>query len=108
MTMYARTLTTILDIRKKYDRKAHGKSYEKGNLLWSHNAAVPKGKSKKFHKPWKEPFRVVKKMSDVTYCVQLFSNHRKRVVDFNRLKFFKEKVLDEFPKNSGPEPASKD
>ena len=92
-----------------YDRKAHGKSYEKGDLVWLHNAAVPKGKSKKFHKPWEGPFRVVKKISDVTYRVQLLSNNRKRVVvHFDRLKFFKGKVSDEFPNNSRPEPASKD
>ena len=52
---------------------------KKGDLVWLHNAAVPKGKSKKFHKPWEGPFRVVKKISDVTYRVQLLSNHRKRV-----------------------------
>ena len=51
---------------------------------------------------------MVKKMSDVTYLVQLFSNHRKRVVHFDRLKIFKGKVSDEFPNNSGHEPASKD
>ena len=76
--------------------------------MWLHNTAVPKGKSKKFHKPWEGPFRVVKKMSDVTYRVQLFSSYRKRVVHFDQLKFFKGKVSDEFPNNSGPEPASKD
>ena len=66
MTVYARTLITIFDVRKKYDQKAHGKAYEKRNLVWLHNAAVPKGKLKKFHKPWEGPFRVVKKMTDVT------------------------------------------
>ena len=77
--------------------------------MWLHNAAVPKGKSKKFYKPWEGPFRVVKKISDVTYRVQLLSNHRKRVVvHFDQLKFFKGKVSDEFPNNSRPEPASKD
>ena len=92
MTVYARALSTILDVRKKYDQKAHGKAYKKRNLVWLHNAAVPKGKSKKFHKPWEGPFRVVKKMTDVTYLVQLFSNHRKRVVHFDRLKIFKGKL----------------
>ena len=52
---------------------------------------------------------MVKRISDVTYCVQLLSNHRKCVVVyFDRLKFFKGKVSDEFSNNSGPEPASKD
>ena len=96
MTVYARTLTTILDVGKKYDRKAHGKSYEKGIVVWLHNAAVLKGKSKKLHKPWEGPFRVVKKMSDVTYRVQLFSNHRSVLYISINSSFSKEKYQMNF------------
>ena len=77
--------------------------------MWLYNAAVTKGKSKKFYKPWAGPFRVVKKISEVTYRIQLLSSHRKHViVHFDRLKLFKGKIQDEFPNNSGSEPVSKE
>ena len=91
-----------------YDQKAHGKSYEKGDLVWLYNAVVTKRKSR-FHKPWTGPFRVVKKISEVIYQIQLLSNHRKHVVvHFDRLKLFKGKIQDKFPNNSGSEPVSKE
>ena len=69
-----------------YDKRAHGQPYKKGNMVWLHNTAVAKGKSKKFHKPWVGPYRVVKQISDVTYRIQLASNPRKRmVVHFDHL-----------------------
>jgi len=52
-----------------YDKKAHGQVYKKDDLVWLHNAAVTKGKSKKFHRIWVGPYRVVKSISDVTYCI---------------------------------------
>ena len=73
-----------------YDVKAHGHPYKKGDMVWLHNAAVAKGKSRKFHKPWAGPYRVVKQISEATYHIQLVSNLRKRVVvHFDRLKPFK-------------------
>ena len=51
---------------------------------------------------------MVKKISEVTYRIQLLSNHRKRVVHFDRLKLFKGKIQDEFPNNSGSKPVSKE
>ena len=76
--------------KELYDKKAHGQPYKKGDLVWLHNAAVTKGKFKKFHKPWVGPYRVVKQICDVTYRIQLVSNPRKRVVvHFDQLKPFK-------------------
>ena len=46
----------------------------------------PRGK---LHKPWSAPFRVLKKLSDVTYQIQNVKRHRNRiVVHFDRLKQF--------------------
>ena len=50
-----------------YDTKAHGHPYRKGDMVWLHNVAVARGKSRKFHKPWAGPYRVVKQISVATY-----------------------------------------
>ena len=74
-----------------YDRKVHGRPLEVKELVWLHCPAVPKGKSKKLHTPWKGPFQVVSKlsdiMSDITHRIQDIQKHRRRlVVHFNHLK----------------------
>jgi len=79
--------------KELYDQKAHGKPHNKGDRVWLYNAATPKGKTKKFHKPWSGPYTIVKRLSDATYRIQLLSNPRKRVVvHFDRLKQFKGRI----------------
>ena len=43
-----------------YDRSVHGPQYDVGDEVWLHCSAVPKGRCKKFHRPWQGPFTVVK------------------------------------------------
>ncbi len=72
-----------------YDRKAHGSSYNKGDIVWLFNATAPRGQHKKFHRPWSGPYTVVKQLSDCTYRIQHTQNRSKRsVVHFDRLKQF--------------------
>ena len=56
--------------KELYDRLVHGKPFEPGNLVWLHCPAVPRGQSRKLHRPWTSPFRVVRKLSDATYRIQ--------------------------------------
>ena len=53
--------------RLYYDTKVHGKAYKKGDCVWLHCPAVPKGYSRKLHRPWQGPFVVVKVISDAVY-----------------------------------------
>ena len=70
-----------------YNKKMHGEPYEVGALVWLLNPQIPRGKSKKLHRWWTGPFKVVKKLSEVTYRIQHVSNRAKRlVVHFDRLK----------------------
>lgn len=58
-------------------------------MVWLFSAAVPKGRSRKFHKPCSGPYVVVKQISDVTYCIQSVNSRCKRmVVHFDCLKPF--------------------
>ncbi len=73
--------------KELYDRKAHGDPFEPGDLVWLHSPAVPRGQSKKLHRPWTGPFRIVRKLSDAVYRVQNTQARRQRmVVHFDRLK----------------------
>ncbi len=70
-----------------YDQRAHGKPFMIGNLVWLHCPSVPRGKSKKLHRPWSGPFRIVSQLSEVTYRIQHTRARRQRiVVHFDCLK----------------------
>ena len=77
-----------LDRQKElYDRKVHGKLFEAGDLVWLFSPVVPRGCPKKLHRPWTGPFKVVSRLSDVTYRIENVQLRRNRlVVHFNRLK----------------------
>ena len=73
--------------KANYDRFTWENTFENGSLVWLHCPAVPRGKSPKFHRPWQGPFKIVKKIGSVVYCIQHVQNPRKRVVvHANRLK----------------------
>ena len=73
--------------KELYDRRVHGKPFEPGDLVWLHCPAVPQGQSRKLHRPWTGPFRVVRKLSDATYSIQTARAQWQRlVVHFDRLK----------------------
>ncbi|KAL5510338.1 hypothetical protein EMCRGX_G005867 [Ephydatia muelleri] len=70
-----------------YDRGVRGSPYGVGDLVLLHSPAVPRGKSRKLHKPWQGPYRVVKAISPSVYRIVDCARLRcKRVVHFNRLK----------------------
>lgn len=73
-----------------YDKRVHGKPYSDGDTVWLFNPIVEKGQSKKFHHPWKGPYRVLKKISDCDYLIESTTGkHTETIVHFNRLKLCK-------------------
>ena len=52
--------------KELYDCRRHGESFQNGNFVL-HSSVVPQGRSKKMHCPWNGPYRVLKKLSEVTY-----------------------------------------
>ena len=75
--------------KELYDRKIHGEPFQEKSLVWLHSPVVKPGSSKKFRLPWSGPYRVVKKLSDVTYRIQDLRNKKTRkVVHFDRLKSY--------------------
>ena len=82
-----------------YDRRVAGPSYACGDRVWLHSPAVPKGRSKKLHRPWQGPFTVTKVLSDVIFRIKKDTPPRKNlVVHYNRMKPYK------LPTNCQPDP----
>ena len=76
--------------KEVYDRKIEGEPYHVGDQVWLYSPAVPRGHSRKFHKPWMGPFKIVKVMNEMVYRIQYVNQPRKLiVVHFNRLKPYK-------------------
>ncbi len=69
-----------------YDAKVHGKPFSAGDLVWLFNPAVPRGQARKFHRPWVGPYKVLDRVSKVTYRIQHTYTRRKTVVHFDRLE----------------------
>ena len=73
--------------KRLYDQRVHGELYEVGDHVWLHTTVLARNNTKKLHHPWTGPYRIVKRLTDSTYRIQLSSNPRKRlVVHFDRLK----------------------
>lgn len=72
---------------ESYNRRTHGEPYKENDLVWLHNPAIPQGESIKLHHPWTEPYKVLKKISDVDYRIkEVYGKKPAVVVHFNRLK----------------------
>ena len=66
-----------------YDRKVHGKPFSIGDIVWLFSLAVPRGRCKKFHHPWKGPFIVVESS---THKIKDRNGGKFQIVHFDRLK----------------------
>jgi len=70
-----------------YDKKVHGKPYQKGDHVWLHSPMGKREPSKKLYHPWSGPYRVVKKLSEANYRIEQLQGRRNRkIVHFDRLK----------------------
>jgi hypothetical protein len=74
--------------KRNYDLKSQVHRYEPGDAVWLHNPARKKGVSPKLSRPWEGPFRVINRLSDVTYRIQKSVKAVPKVVHFDRLKLY--------------------
>ena len=88
LDMLATVVSNQLEQQKdRYDARSNGKAFEAGDLVWLHNPAVPRGRSKKLHRPRTCPYRVISNLSEAVYRFQHTQCSRKRpVVHFDLLK----------------------
>ncbi len=79
--------------KRNYDRRATEKGLKEGGFAWLHNPARKKQMSPKLQLRWEGPWLVVKKLSDVTFRIQLRRNGRLKVVHADRLKPYRGEKL---------------
>lgn len=72
-------------MKLRKDAKASTKLLQPEDQVWLYNPKRKKGLSPKFMSPWEGPYRVVKRLSDVTYRIQKIGEGALKVVHFNRL-----------------------
>ncbi len=65
-------------------QKAHGKAYAQNDLVWVHSKVIPQCVSRKLHRPWKGPYRILKQLSDSVYRLQ--NPRLPPIIHFDRLK----------------------
>ena len=69
-----------------YYRRTHGERFKPGESVWLWSPVILKGVAPKFHEPWTAPFKVTKRLSDVTYEILNVGRKTKKIVHFDRLK----------------------
>ena len=69
-----------------YDRRTHGERFKPGVSVWILSPVIQKGVAPKFHKPWTGPFKVTKRVYDVTYKILDVGCNPKKIVHIDRLK----------------------
>lgn len=90
---YARKRMDVKSSRVKfwYDRGARQGSFVEGQKVWFYNPRRIKGRAPKLQCNWKGPYSIVKKLSDVVFCIQKSSRHKKKIVHSDRLAPFLER-----------------
>lgn len=72
--------------KRNYDRKVSGGGLEEGQFVWLFDRSRKRGVSPKLQLRWRGPYLVVKKLSEVTYRIQLKRGSKPFVVHADRLK----------------------
>ncbi|KMQ82085.1 integrase core domain protein, partial [Lasius niger] len=80
-----RMVLKSLQMKARYDQKARGVLFQEGERVWLYNPHRSKGKAQKLQSNWEGPYLIVKRLSEVVYCIQKTSRHRKKVVHADRL-----------------------
>ena len=60
--------------------------FEVGDCVWFHNPVRKVGQSLKFQRPWKGPYIITEKLTDVLYRIQENPRGKSKVVHYDRLK----------------------
>lgn len=74
-----------------YDQKARRISFKEGQKVWFYNPRREIGKAPKLQSSWEGPFVVIRKLSDVVFCIRKSPRHRNKIVHSNRLAPFAER-----------------
>ena len=68
-----------------YDQRARRKNFEPGQQVWFYNPRRIPGRAPKLQSPWEGPWEVIRKISEVLYCIQKCPRSKNKIVHANRL-----------------------
>lgn len=77
-----------------YDKKARQVSFEEGQRVWLFNPQKRRGRAPKLQSNWEGPYTIVKKLSDVVFCIRKTLRHREKVIHADRLASYLERRSD--------------
>ena len=74
-----------------------GLRFAPGDMVWLYRPVIEKGVAPKFHEPWTGPYKVTKRLSDITYEIQDEAKSKTKIVHLDRIKkaTLKQVKLDE-------------
>ncbi|XP_011634591.1 uncharacterized protein LOC105425493 [Pogonomyrmex barbatus] len=75
-----------LKIKCRYDRKARHPVFEEGQKVWLFNPHRKKDRSPKLQNDWEGPFEIIKKISDVVFCISRSGGRKSKVVHADRCR----------------------
>jgi hypothetical protein len=74
-----------MDMKNRYDKTADKAGFEPGDAVWLFNPRVRRGRTPKLARQWAGPYRVMCKLTDVVYRVQLTPKTKPYTVNRYRL-----------------------
>lgn len=77
-----------------YDQKARKIHFEVGQKVWFYNPRRMKGRTPKLQSSWEGPYSVVKKLSDVVYCIHKSNKHKNKIIHTDRLAPYFEREVE--------------
>ena len=73
-------------IKRNYDIKSNLYEFQVGDAVWLYDPVRRVGLNPKLQRPWKGPYKVITKLSEILYRVQLSPRHRPKVVHHDKLR----------------------
>ena len=72
--------------KRNYDRQTSNETFASGQFVWLRTDFRKKGVSPKLTNRWDGPYKIITRLSDVTYRIQLTPRSKLKIVHFDRLK----------------------
>ena len=66
----------------------HGPRHKPGDNVWLDNSVIPNELIPKFSSPWKDPYKILQCLIDVTYKIKNTANQKETILHYDRLKPF--------------------
>ncbi|XP_023193030.1 UPF0524 protein C3orf70 homolog isoform X1 [Xiphophorus maculatus] len=83
--------------KRNYDVRAKGRHFTPGELVWVYNPRRKKGRCPKLDSQWVGPCRVLERMGEVVYRVQMLQNRRKLALHRDRLAPYQGRAAPQAP-----------